>query len=193
MKITITNLLNAINNYLLKLQFPVSNSLDDGLAESEIKALFSRVNLSPSGELIELYQWRNGTRIVRETILDDIQIIPGFYFLRLQDSVDNYQAMKSDKRWNKNWFPIFANGGGDFYAVDLSQIVGNTSPIVGFILGEAEQEIEYQSLAAMLLTFCECFERNIIFRTQDGYLEMDDEEQAIIALKHNPDVKFWHC
>ncbi|EFP97773.1 SMI1/KNR4 family protein [Vibrio caribbeanicus] len=191
MKTTITEFLSTILTYLLKWQFPVCKFLNDGLEESEIRALFNSSGITPTNELIELYQWRNGTNIVQGTMLDDIQIIPGFHFLSLQDSVNNYSAMKNDKRWNPSWFPIFANGGGDFYAVDLSQSTGDTAPIIGFILGEAEQEIEYQSLTTMLLTFCECYENKVVFRTEGGYLEMDDDEQAEIALKHNPEVKFW--
>ena len=124
-------------------------------------------------------------------MLDDVQIIPGFHFLSLQDSIGNYLAIKSDPRWRSNWFPIFANGGGDFYAIDLSLANENFAPVIGFILGEDEQEIEYQSLTRMVSTFCECCDKSIVFMTEEGYLEMDDEKQAEIARKHNPDVEFW--
>jgi len=191
MKTKITDLLSTILTFLLKWQFPVCHFLNDALEENEIIKLFKSVGLNPTTELIELYQWRNGTNIVQGTMLDDIQIIPGFHFLSLQDSVSNYLAMKNDQRWNQNWFPVFANGGGDFYAVDLSHSTGASAPVIGFILGEEEQEVEYQSLTTMLLTFCECYQKNIVFRTEDGYLEMDDDEQAEIAFKHNPEVEFW--
>ena len=191
MKTKISELLNTILTFLLKWQFPVCRLLNDALGEAEIKRLFESAGLTPTKELLELYQWKNGTKVTQGTMLDDIQIIPGFHFLSLQDSVSNYLAMKNDKQWSPSWFPVFANGGGDFYAIDLSKSDGDKAPIIGFILGEVEQEVEYQSLTTMLLTFCECYEKNIVFRTEDGYLEMDDDEQAEIALKHNPDVEFW--
>jgi len=191
MKTKISEFLDTILIFLLKWQFPVCRFLNDALEKQEINKLFNSVGLAPTTELLELYQWRNGTIIVQGTKLDDIQIIPGFHFLSLQDSISNYLSVKNDQRWNKSWFPVFANGGGDFYAIDLSLSTGLSAPVVGFILGEAEQEIEYQSLTTMLLTFCECYQKNIVFRTEVGYLEVDDDKQAEIALKHNPDVEFW--
>lgn len=193
MDISITKLLNSILTYLVEWKLPVCNFLNEGLEEFEIRAVFRTLGISPTKELLELYQWRNGTSIVKGTTLDDVQMIPGFHFLNLQDSVSNYLVLKDDPRWNPSWFPFFANGGGDFYAIDLSHSTGDIAPIIGFILGEADQEIEYQNLTAMLLTFCECYENSVVFRTEDGYLEMDDNEQADIARKHNPDVEFWRC
>lgn len=191
MKTKISDFLSTILTFLLKWQFPVCRFLNDALEEREIIDLFDSAALTPTIELLELYQWRNGTNVVKGTMLDDIQIFPGFHFLSLQDSISNYLGIKNDQRWNQNWFPIFANGGGDFYAIDLSQSTGASAPVIGFILGENEQNVEYQSLTTMLLTFCECYQKNVVYRTEDGYLEMDDDEQAKIALKHNPDVDFW--
>ena len=65
MKTKITEFLTTILTYLLKWQFPVCNFLNEGLEESEIKALFSSSGLTPTNELLELYQWRNGTNIVQ--------------------------------------------------------------------------------------------------------------------------------
>jgi hypothetical protein len=140
--------------------------------------------------LIELYTWRNGTKIPEGTILDDVQLIPGFHFLSLEDGIAGYLAMKDDHRWNKNWFPIFANGGGDFYAIDLSSS-DTEAPLIGFILGELDQYIEYQSIAMMLQTFLECCEKGVVFVTEEGYLEIKDDLHAQIAAINNPDVSLW--
>jgi len=191
MESEIVGLLDTIESFLKIWRFRVCHFLNEGLEEREILKLFEQAELTPTTELVELYQWRNGTKIDPGTILDDVQLIPGFHFLSLEDSVSSYLSFKNDKRWNPSWFPIFANGGGDFYVVDLSQSNGKEAPIIGFILNEPVQEVEYQCLTTMLLTFCECFKKNIVFRTDDGYLEMDDNEQAKVALRYNPDVKFW--
>lgn len=191
MKNTVTDFLNVILSFLQKWHFPVYKLLNNGLSEGEIDAAFNQVGLEATKELVELYTWRNGSPFEEGTPLDDVQIIPGYHFLSLKDAIGCYLAMKDDSRWNPYWFPVFANGGGDFYAVDLSQSNGESAPVIGFILGEIEQEIEYQSLATMLLTFSECFEKGVVFKSDDGYLEMDDDKQAEIAMRNNPEVEFW--
>tara|TARA_Y100000033_G_C2751569_1_gene114132 strand:+ start:717 stop:1298 length:582 start_codon:yes stop_codon:yes gene_type:complete len=191
MKHTVTDFLNVILSFLQKWHLPVCKLLNNGLSEGEIDAAFNQVGIEPTKELVELYTWRNGSPVEEGTPLDDVQVIPGYHFLSLKDAISCYLAMKDDSRWNPSWFPVFANGGGDFYAVDLSQSDGDSAPVVGFILGEIEQEIEYQSLTTMLLTFSECFEKGVVFKTKDGYLEMDDDQQAKIATRNNPEVEFW--
>jgi len=191
MKKTVSELLNVILSILQKWNMPVCKLLNNGLSEGEIDAALKQVGLESTKELVEVYKWRNGTPVEEGTLLDDVQIIPGYHYLSLKDSISCYLAMKDDSRWNPSWFPVFTNGGGDFYAVDLSLSDSNSAPVVGFILGELEQEVEYQSLTTMLHTFCDCYENNVVFRTEDGYLEMDDDKQAEIALKHNPEVEFW--
>lgn len=191
MKNSVTNFLNVILSFLQKWHLPVSGLLNAGLAEKEIKVIFKQAGLIPTKELVELYRWHDGTPVEEGTMLDEVQIIPGYHFLCLNDAINNYQAMKVDSRWRPSWFPVFANGGGDFYAIDLSQSDGDSAPVIGFILGEKEQETEYQSLTTMLLTFSECFENGAVFRTEEGHLEMDDDQQAEIATKNNPDLKFW--
>lgn len=192
MKKTVTDFLNVILSHLQKWHLPVYKLLNNGLSEDEINSAFNQVRLKPTKELVELYVWRNGSPVEKGTLLDDVQIIPGYHFLSLKDAIGCYLAVKDDNRWSSSWFPVFANGGGDFYAVDLSQAVGDSAPIVGFILGEIEQEVEYQSLATMLLTFSECFEKGVVFKTEEGYLEMDDDQQAEIAMRNNPEVAFWN-
>lgn len=192
MKNRVTYYLDLILSILRSWNLPVGNLLNDGLSEIEILRSFKNAGLKPTRELIELYQWRNGSPVEEGTVLDDVQIIPGYHLLSLNDAIKSYLAMKDDSRWNPLWFPIFANGGGDFYAADLSKSDGNSSPIIGFILGESEQEVEYQDFNTMMITFSECFEKGIVYKTEEGYLEMDDDHQAEVAMKNNPEVEYWH-
>ena len=183
--------LETILNYLRSLDAPVCSFFNKGLEEHEISNMFHVSGLKLTKEIIELYKWRNGTQVDSDKTLGEVEIIPGFHFLSLSDAISSYIAMKDDKRWSVSWFPIFANGGGDFYALELVKSKDVPSPIVGFMMGEVEQELEYESLDSMLLTFKECFEKEVVFKTKEGYLEMDDEKQAQIAKKHNPKIEFW--
>ena len=187
----ISHSLNLILKFLKKWELPVCQLLNEGLTKSEIEKSFQQTELKLIAELIDLYIWRNGTDISEGTLLDDIQLIPGFHFLSLQHAIKNYLVFKEDERWNRSWFPVFANGGGDFYAVDLSHANNNSAPIIGFIIGELEQVVEYESLSTMLMTFSECFRSNVIFKTPEGFLEMDDSKLAKIARQFNPNIDFW--
>jgi hypothetical protein len=186
----ISDTLNTILCYLEKLKQPVVTYMNAALDRESIINLFKVVSLNPSDELIELYQWRNGTKVIQGTALDDVQFFPGFHFLSLEDSISNYLAIQTDQRWNNNWFPIFANGGGDFYAIELFSVNEGNTPVIGFILGESQQDIEYQNLSIMLLTLCESYKRKIIFKDKEGYLEMDDEAYEKVALECNSNIPF---
>ena len=50
---------------------------------------------------------------------------------------------------------------------------------------------KYRSLKSMLTTFKVCYEQGIIFRNEQGYLDMDYRKHAEVAHEINPDVKMW--
>ncbi|MBE1605678.1 hypothetical protein [Actinopolymorpha pittospori] len=121
--------------------------------------------------------------------LDDIHIVPGFYLLSIQDAIANCRAFATDSRWTPGWLPLFANGGGDFYVLDLSSPSG--SPVRHFRIEEPEHPIEFGSLRALLTTLAEAFERGVFFVDPNGYLEMDDVVFGELATELNPDVGWW--
>lgn len=184
----IVEFLEGIFSFLSSWKMPVLSHLVSGLAKSYIVESLKKINIEPVEELVQLYAWRNGVNADAGIPLDDIQFIPGFHLLSLEHAVKQYAAIKDDKRWDTNWFPFMANGGGDFYALDTNS---NSLSIVGFILGESEQDVEYLNLTSMMKTFYDCFEAGVVFKTKEGYLEMDDDEHAEIAYRNNPEVDFW--
>jgi hypothetical protein len=68
---------------------------------------------------------------------------PGFYFLPLEDSIANYQTFATSRRWTTGCLPLFADGGGDFYVVDLRATAVN--PLRHFRNEESEHPIEFDS------------------------------------------------
>ena len=92
--------------------------------------------------------------------------------------------MKDDSRWCPSWLPVFANGGGDFYAINLS-LGRDRGTIVGFLLGESEHPIEYQSVKAMFATLLACYQEGIFALNPEGYLDMDDAQHALVAQRFN--------
>lgn len=109
--------------------------------------------------------------------------------MSLEESIQTYQELRKTSTWNQCWFPIFASGGGDFYAMNLaSEAQGH---ILGFYVYEEDPQVEYQSLESMLQTFKECYKQGIIFRNEQGYLDMYYRKHAEIAHELNPDLKIW--
>lgn len=184
--------LETILERLRMLRRPVVDLLRRGLHEEEVRRLLRQVTQQAPEELVQLWHWRDGTELrPNVTKLDDIHFFPGFYFCSLEDAMLQYRAMRDDARWNPAWLPIFANGGGDFYAADLQQADSKHSPVIGFLLGEDDHRVEYESLTKMIETLAVCFTRGVVYVSSNGRLEMDDTGHATVAAQINPSVDLW--
>ncbi len=164
-------------------------SLQAGLSAESVRSSLSAVGLVSASELEALYVWRNGTSTAVGLTLDDIHFFPGFYLLSIEDAIANYRAFVTDSRWGPGWLPIFANGGGDFYVLDLGSI--STRPVRHFRIEESEHPVEFTSLGAMLATLAAAFEQGIFFVDPNGCLEMDDLVFGELAAELNHDVDWW--
>jgi cell wall assembly regulator SMI1 len=162
-------------------------ALRPGLPAAAITAALDDAGLSAVPELEVLYGWRDGTSTDGVT-LDDIHLLPGYYLLSLQDAIANYRAFAADPTWTSGWLPILANGGGDFYVVDLSASPGS---VRHFRIDEQEHPVEFASLGALLATLAAAYERKVFYVDPRGYLEMDDAVFADLAAALNPDVAWW--
>ncbi|MBB2974948.1 hypothetical protein FHX49_000489 [Microbacterium endophyticum] len=164
------------------------DALQEGLSGAAAGEQLAGVGLVATEELEQLYRWRNGTSATVAS-LDDIQIFPGYSFLSIEEAVANYRVFLADRRWVEGWFPVFANGGGDFYFVDLK--AAQSRAVRHFCIDELEYPPEFLSLSAMIQTLAECFERGVFFVDPNGYLEMDDQAFIELAAEMNPDVAYW--
>ena len=186
---TITQLLNEIEKSLQQLDHSCVEHLNSGIISLKIQELFEEIPLQPNQDLRALYTWRNGSEDSEEITLGELAFFPGFYLMSLEESIQTYQELRKTSTWNQCWFPIFASGGGDFYAMNLaSEAQGH---ILGFYVYEEDPQVEYQSLESMLIALKNCFEQGIIFRNEQGYLDMDYRKHAEIAHEINPDLKIW--
>lgn len=162
--------------------------LQPGVSAAQIRASLDEIGLRSNDEIEALYGWRNGSARSGATI-GQISLWPGFYFTSLEGAVANYRAFVDDPRWTPGWLPVFADGGGDFYVVDLSR--SDNAPVRHFRIDEAEHPIEFMSLGSMLATLEQAFRRGCFFVTPEGYLEMDSLAFADLAAEMNPDVEWW--
>ena len=186
---TITQLLNEIEKCLQQLDHPCVVHLNPGISSQQIQELFKEIPLQPNQDLHALYAWRNGSKDSEEITLGELAFFPGFYLMSLEESIQTYLELRERDAWDKFWFPIFASGGGDFYAMNLAPEA--QGQILGFYVFEEEAQVEYRSLKSMLATLKACYEQGIIFRNEQGYLDMDYRKHAEVAHEINPDVKIW--
>ena len=186
---TITQLLNEIEKSLQKLHHSCVDHLNPGISSQQIQELFEEIPLQPTQDLRALYTWRNGSEDSEGITLGEQAFFPGFYLMSLEESIQTYLELIETDTWDKSWFPIFASGGGDFYAMNLAP--ESQGQILGFYVFEEEAQVEYRSLKSMLTTFKVCYEQGVIFRNEQGYLDMDYREHAEIAHDINPDLKMW--
>jgi hypothetical protein len=164
-------------------------ALKPGLEAEHVRSLLGGVGLPCSAQVESLYSWKDGTETAGIKALGDIYFLPGFYFLSLEDAVSNYRAFVSDRRWMPGWLPIFANGGGDFYFIDVS---GDMAEVVRhFWIEETEHPIEFLTVRDMLATIAAGYDRGIFFVDGNGFLEMDDAAFSSLAAEMNPRVPWW--
>ena len=185
----LSQLLNEIEKSLQQLDHPCVDHLNPGISSQQIQELFEEIPLHPTQDLRALYTWRNGSKDCEGITLGELAFFPGFYLMSLEESIQTYLELRERNGWDKFWFPIFASGGGDFYAMNLAPEA--QGQILGFYVFEEEGQVEYWSLKSMLATLKACYEQGIIFRNEQGYLDMDYRKHAEIAHEINPDVKIW--
>ena len=185
----ITQLLDEIEKCLQQLHHSCLDHLNPGLSFQKIQELFEEIPLQPTQDLRALYTWRNGSEDSEGITLGELAFFPGFYVMSLEESIQTYLELRETDAWGKSWFPIFASGGGDFYAMNLAPEA--QGQILGFYVFEEEAQVEYRSLKSMLATLKACYEQGIIFRNEQGCLDMYYRKHAEIAHDINPEVKLW--
>ena len=163
-------------------------ALRPGLDRKAIRDQLATINLVPEDHILTYFNWRNGAGDSSATI-GDLSLIPGFYPLSLEESVTNYRAFRDDPRWTVGWLPVLADGGGDFYIVDLT--AAGRGEVRQFRVEEIESPVEYRTLAAMAATLAEALERGFIFVTDEGYLDTIYDHFDDLAARMNPGVQWW--
>jgi cell wall assembly regulator SMI1 len=162
--------------------------LQPGISADRVRASLEGIGLRSTEEIEALYAWHDGIADT-DAAIGQITLWPGFYFTSLEETVANYQAFVDDPRWTPGWLPMFANGGGDFYVVDLSS--PGDAPVRHFRIDEHEQPVEFMSLTSMFATLEEAFRRRYFSVTTEGSFRKDYPAFGKLAAEMNPDVEWW--
>jgi hypothetical protein len=162
-------------------------SLEPPLSADEVARQLAEAGLAATSDLIAYFGWHNGSGPSTASI-GQLALFPGFYALSLGDALKNYVAFVPDARWHAGWLPIFADGGGYFYVTDLSSARAGVMRM--FRNDESEHPIEHVSLAKMIETLAEAYDRGVFYA--DGeYIEAADDAFDRIAAELNPGVAWW--
>lgn len=117
-------------------------------------------------------------------------LFPGFYLLTIEDALANYAAFVANLRLDSKWLPVRADGGGDFYVIELGG--GLAGSVRRFRIDESQHPIQFESLGAMFETIARGFESSVFFVNRNGYLDMDGGEISAVAAALNPLVPWWN-
>lgn len=111
-----------------------------GQSPVRVRDLLAHRGMKSVGELEGVFAWHDGIDFPPDVPADDFHVFPGFYMLSLDEAVASCDTYVSDRRWNPGWLPLFANGGGDFYVVDLSEL--ERGSVRHFRIEENEHPVE---------------------------------------------------
>lgn len=167
----------------------VLDALRPGASAGVVRSRLSAVGLQSSEPVESLYRWHDGTRLPADRITDDVELIPGFYFLSLEDACAERQARVGSRNWGSHWLPILTDGGGYFYLADLGDGQQPSMRIWEFDSPGASQA--FRSIEDMFATFDAALTRQIIVADRDGYLEMDQVEFERLCAELNPGMTAW--
>lgn len=181
----------AILDMLRRLNRPVAQKLRDGIEPHALSRSMARFGLEAPLELSELYGWRDGTAIGDTDTIGEIAFIPGYHFLSIEQGLLHYASLLDSPYWNAAWLPILANGGGDFFVVDLAKRDRFSAPIIVYRLGEERQEQEYDSIALMVKTIRRSFYEDAYYVDEAGSLDEDAQKHQRIAAEINPRSIVW--
>ena len=187
------------------------SALQSGLTYSQIQEKTKDLPFKLPTEVIELYQWRNGTQ---DSELDTARFFPAFTFDSLERALINYNelidfAVKSGQilifnpttnmswednidpndRYDPKWFPLFNFQNEDYYLAIGSEKEEVSSVIMDFSIQDPTTYPKYESLTKMMLTIAECYEAGVYYSDEFGLGNSEEIEESI-HLKYNPTIEY---
>jgi cell wall assembly regulator SMI1 len=183
--VTLTGSLRSIESWLSRLgRAEALQALRPGVSETVVRQSLAAAGLDSVPPLEALYAWHDGTELPASGLVDDLEILPGFYFLGLDAAIAERARYLELGAWESGWFPVLADGGGWFSLVDLG---GEAEPVVRrWELDDPTAPVAFDSIAALATTIEQAYVRGIFFVDPRGHLEMDDTQFADLAVELSP-------
>jgi HEAT repeat protein len=162
-------------------------ALQPGLTATEWAAHLANYPGSLPAEVVELYQWRNGS-----TSAMPCELLPMHRWLSLAEALEQYQLVLAGLQDDDapddlagNWLPILLED-ANFYLVLVTQ--PDQSPVV--YRSESQDVVaEFDSLTSMMMAIADCWETGTYYLagTEDWpYVDSDDVKETKIWLNYQP-------
>jgi len=164
--------------------------LKPGVPQDRTREALQELALTPPRDLCEVYVWRNGTDVGAAATVDELYLFPGYYLLSLEDAVAEYR-IRIGEEWHAAWFPMFADGGGGFFAVPCDADDREFGQVVGLDGDGFPPAMAFLSVGRMVATIAQAYDNDMIRVDGDGYLEWDDEAFRELAAGMNPKAPYW--
>jgi hypothetical protein len=178
--------------HLRRLRLPVADMLLPGVDPGIVRRAFSDASLDCPDDVVEFYQCSGGVSAPERTLLNRMWMYGSHYMLPFERAAEDYAIFCTDSRWDRSWFPIFGNDGGDFYSICSRSDRSDWKNISYFMVNSGTpSQIRFSSLLNMMIVINECFDREVCFVDQNGNLETNFLEAAMIAMKHNPNLSYY--
>jgi len=151
----------------------IPNVLNPGLDRDSIHTAFSDLGCQPTNELIQLWEWHNGTQYT------PVSFIWYHDFLSLEDALSEYKYLTSNPliTWNKNWIPVFTFE-GEWYFVECYEEARIASPVGYSFLEDTEVYYTYVSLTRMMETSAAYYDQGAVFWDSESWGLGDDIKEV---------------
>lgn len=166
--------------------------LRPGVSPDRTREKLEQLSLLPPRDLCEVYAWRDGTDVGAAATVDELYLFPGYYALALEHAVSEYRA-RIDNGWHAVWFPMFADGGGGFFAVVCDPTARGFGQVVGLDGDGLPPAVAFFSVGRIMATIAQAYDNHMIYLDNDGYLEWDDEAFRALASRMNTGAPYWGC
>jgi hypothetical protein len=181
-----------LENYLSAEHFPLIKSMEQGKETAFIEKLLDQNGIK-NAALIELYGWKNGVKNFSTASIESLELFPEGIMLSLEQALDVYKIYAiQQQNWSVGLFPIFTNGGGDYFLFDSkNKTEGSILLYAPSLLLSVVPQTIYDSLEKLFKTVLICFEKGAYKVSVDGTMEVDYDLRNQISKECNPKSEYW--
>jgi hypothetical protein len=185
--------LAEFETYALKNKLPIVSKLNPGI---EINT--SDLLAMPKGivdTIVPIYRWKNGTNVLPTDNLGKLWLFDFGMFIPVSKALNLYhQGAGNIEKWDKNKFPLFISGGGEFYLIECNDSDKNFGSIYFHSIGDFRFEYiikKFDSLVSLFKSTIQCFEEGAYFYNENNEIKFNFTLESQISRRLNSNSGFW--